>query len=250
MAVIESTGLYVVVSPDTGSRVLRIVDKTTGCDQLYVPPTIRGGLTSYTDNLEAGEWLSLGGYPGSVCKAVFDAVPLVTTNSAILDMTSVVDGCRIMHRVEISADSPKTLCETYFVANTTSQPIVISAQTHPEFTPGGSIDSGGVEIIVPSEGAVKRGSFLAYGGDLGTLPPDQGWWNAINTDNHAAIRCAFDSATVAGIRQWHDGSYFNMELGFRKSEIKPGESLSFHYAYTFGTTLDDVAPQGKGTDLK
>jgi hypothetical protein len=231
--VLESKSLYVVVAPSAGSRVLRVVAKTTGRDQMLLPQSIRGGIKPFVDDPLAGEIITFTGFPGSVYNVPFSATLHSDGKSARVDMTGQVDGRSIVHSLEIDADDPGTLIEKYVITNSTATTLSTAPRTHPEFTPGGKIDFGKVEIKVPSAGAIRQTAFETYFGDRGMTAPDNGWWKARNTENGASITGAFDAQKVQGIDQWDDGKSFNMELYFRPVDLKPGESMNAAYSYTF-----------------
>lgn len=232
--ILENSALFVIVAPAAGGRVLRVIDRADWRDQLYVSATSGGGFRSCEDDLIAGEWLALGtDFGGPLPGLPFTAEPYVRDGSAGVRLSAEVDGWKVEHTVELPAGQTRWLHQEYRVVNAGSKPRELRLRSHPEFVPGGAISFGKVDITIPSAGREQGNAFMSFRGDVGTTVPDQGWWRVVNTENGYVIKARFVIDQVAGIRQWHAGDYFNMEMDFHRPTLAPGTAHTVAYDYAF-----------------
>ncbi|HEX2950736.1 MAG TPA: hypothetical protein VHV83_14405 [Armatimonadota bacterium] len=230
--VLENADLHVLITPSAGSRIFRLIDKRVGADQFYVPATAKSGLADISKNVAAGEYVTMSGFGGFICSAPFTINMISDANGVGVEMTSTVQGYEVLHRIQLLKANPDAVVQTYVIKNVSNEKKTFDLNSHPQFTPGGAIEFGKVDIFVPSGQQVKANTFKAFRGDEGSLEPDQGWWKVVNTNNGYTMRCDFDVAQARAVRQWHDGAFFNMELYFKHTELQPGQSATFNYTYT------------------
>lgn len=218
--VISDDKLEVTADPVRGGRILEILDKVRGGNQVNIAYEHLAGLGNvnfyYTmwDRVRAPREYAIG--PGQPYRAEIlpDGVRMTAVSPAGMKLVKTW-----------TSDGKGSLKLDITMANGGSVPVTCSWYLHPEYTVGGTGDHGTDILFLPIGGSVLS---MAFWNGLGSKPTQEftdGWWRIDDTVKKVRLEQKFDRSGFRTPRLWFGLGCYNVEMESPKDlNLKPGES--------------------------
>ena len=220
IVVISDDKLEVTVDPERGGRILEIMDKTAGGNQVNIAYELLGGQENvnfyYTiwDRVRAPGKYAISPNQPYRAELLPDGVRMTTVSPAGMKLIKT-----------LTSDGKGSLKLETVMTNGGSAPVACSWYLHPEYTVGGTGDHGTDVLHLPIGGKVLSMNFWNGLGHKPTQPFSEGWWQIDDTVKKVRLEQKFDPAGFRTPRLWFGLGCCNLEMESPKGLIlKPDES--------------------------
>ena len=226
--VISDDKLEVTVDPARGGRILEILDKIAGGNQVNLDYDRLAGLDRvnfyYTlwDRVRAPGKYAI--HQSTPCQAELlpDGVRMTAISPAGMKLVK-----------QLTADGKGSLKLKVTMTNNGKEPVACSWYLHPEYTVGGTGDHGTDVLRLPIGGKSLSMNFWNGLGNKPTQPFSEGWWQVDDTAKKVRLEQKFDLKKFRTPRLWFGLGSYNLEMESAKNLIlKPGESWNGTLTWT------------------
>jgi hypothetical protein len=220
-----SPQLEVSVDVQRGARILEILDKTTGANQVNMDYDLLPKLqsTPYAYGIWDRVNKDLKNSPYRILRSGKGVLELEATSSQKL---------RVRKRLHVDTDGGLTLDLT--ITNQSDQPREVRYYLHPEYTVGGEGDSVTDVLLLPVEGDVLRLPFWTGLGEKKHAPLVQNWWAVLDSVSGLALRQDYSPGKFQDPRLWFGKCVYNLEMTSRAGlTLAPGESWKARLNWRF-----------------
>ena len=228
VVVLSDNKMEVTVDPVRGGRILEILDKTTGGNQVNIDYNHLAGLDRvnfyYTlwDQVRAPGKYAI--HQSTPCQAELlpDGVRITALSPAGMKLVK-----------QLSLDGKGSLKLDVTITNGGKDPVSCSWYLHPEYTVGGSGEHGIDIIYLPIEGKTLSMNFWNGLGNKPVQPLSDGWWKVDDSAKKVRLEQKFDLKKFRTPRLWFGLGCYNLEMESSKGLIlKPGESWNGTLTWT------------------
>lgn len=193
--------LAVSIDPARGGRVLEILERKTGTNQLRMDYALLPQLPRIP--LAYGIWTDLNG------KLRNDPQTVVAAKDGLLEVSAEAEGLRLIQRWALS---DRTLSLAVRIINTGDAEKKLHYQLHPEYTVGGTGDSVTDVLYLPKGGRLEALPFWSGLGEKAGGTRAQDGWAVLDTRSKTALRQTISGDNWAQPRVWFGQGHYNIEL--------------------------------------
>jgi hypothetical protein len=217
--IISNDKLEVSIDPMRGGRILEIIDKITGANQVNIDYDRLGGLHNVAfyyciwDQVKSKRGFGISRNTKYRVKKIANGVQL-SANSA--------KGISIIK--DYSLNNNSTLKLDVKVTNNAGIELPVSYYMHPEYTVGGSGDNQTDILQLPIAGEIIKFPFWSGLGER-RIAPLAGWWAVFDSKSRVELKQQFSLQKFRQPRLWFGIGCYNFEMESTKGmELKNGES--------------------------
>lgn len=228
VVVLSDDRMEVTVDPARGGRILEILDKTIGGNQVHIDYDHLAGLDRvnfyYTlwDRVRAPGKYAIPPSTPAHAELLPDGIRMTTTSPA---------GMKLVKRLTL--DGKGTLRLDVTMVNGGTESVVCSWYLHPEYTVGGSGDHGTDVLRLPIGGNVLSMNFWNGLGSKPTQSFSEGWWKVEDSARKVRLEQTFDLKKFRTPRLWFGLGCYNLEMESAKNlTLKPGDSWNGSLTWT------------------
>ena len=228
VVVLSDDRMEVTVDPARGGRILEILDKTIGGNQVHIDYDHLAGLDRvnfyYTlwDRVRAPGKYAIPPSAPAHAELLLDGIRMTTTSPA---------GMKLVKRLTL--DGKGTLKLDVTMVNGGTESVVCSWYLHPEYTVGGSGDHGTDVLRLPIGGNVLSMNFWNGLGSKPTQSFSEGWWKVEDSARKVRLEQTFDLKKFRTPRLWFGLGCYNLEMESAKNlTLKPGDSWNGSLTWT------------------
>jgi len=218
---LSNNSLEVTIDPSRGGRVLEILNKSTGANQVNLPYEKLGGLSSISyayciwDEVKSERGFAISSKAVYRTEEIANGVVLRGGEAGKLDITKTYTldpvQAELKLKVKIVNNSNRELPVTYYL--------------HPEYTVGGAAESNNDIIMLPIAGQTLKLPFWNGLGEKRTDKLDKGWWAIADEAGGLELRQEFEINQFKNPRLWFGIGCYNLEMeSIEGLKLKPGES--------------------------
>lgn len=224
---LDSNVLEVTLDPARGGRVLEILDRADGGNQINLDYAKIGVLASIDFAYAIWDRLDCNDRAYSVGR---NAVYQVTqTGDNFIEMTA---GDKLVFTKRYTLEGGKiTLSLT--VRNKTESDQTFHYYMHPEYTVGGSGDNVTDELVLPIGGKELVMPFWTGLGEKRIDQLNKGWWRVVDTVSKVKLEQEFDLAAYQNPRLWFGIGAYNLEMETKPVTLAPGAAWSQKLIWNF-----------------
>ncbi len=203
---ISNDRLEVTVDPQRGGRILEILDKTTGVNQVNLPydklNTLKTtGYYSIWDEVRSTPGFGMGSTAPYQLATIPDGVVLTAGQDGKLQVIK-----------QLTLKAPAELVLEVKVTNLSAAALPVSYYLHPEYTVGGAGESGNDVISFPVGAEIIRLPFWTGLGERNIAKLSQGWWAVTDTAAKVELKQAFSLQYFRQPRIWFGLGCYNLEM--------------------------------------
>lgn len=220
VVVLSDDRLEVSVDPARGGRILEILDKTAGGNQVHIDYDHLAGLDRvnfyYTlwDRVRAPEKYAIPPNTPFEAELLPDGVRMTAVSPAGMKLVK-----------QLTLDGRGSLKLDVTMTNGGKEPVACSWYFHPEYTVGGSGDHGTDVLHFPVGGKVLTMNFWNGLGNKPIQAFSDGWWQVDDTIRKVRLKQTFDLKKFRTPRLWFGLGCYNLEMESPGNlTLKPGES--------------------------
>lgn len=228
VVVLSDDKMEVTVDPARGGRILEILDKTIGGNQVHIDYDHLAGLDRvnfyYTlwDRVRAPEKYAI--HQSTPCQAELlpDGIRMTAISPAGMKLVK-----------QLTLDGKGSLKLDVSMTNGGKDPVACSWYLHPEYTVGGTGDHGIDIIYLPVGGKTLSMNFWNGLGNKPTQPFSEGWWKVDDSAKKVRLEQKFDLKKFRTPRLWFGLGCYNLEMESSKGlTLNPGESWNGALTWT------------------
>lgn len=217
---ISSDKLEVTVDPERGGRILEMIDKTTGANQLCLDYDRLGSLASVVyrysiwDQVKSERGFGIGRNDRYELKPIPDGVVMTAGKT---------DG--LLFAKELTLTGKAELVLKVKAVNRAAKELPFGYYLHPEYTVGGTGDNTTDVLLFPIGGQTIS---LPFWNGLGDRKIDQltsGWWAVRDLNAKIELKQEFSPEKFRQPRLWFGIGCYNIEMESREGlKLAPGAS--------------------------
>ncbi|MBU1078682.1 MAG: hypothetical protein KKH98_15390 [Spirochaetes bacterium] len=242
--IIANSKIEVVVTPVIGARILKIINRKTGNNQLFtdypgIEITTGSSWESWAEYGGLNDWWP-SGWPGDVWNNKWDYKIIRNTKDQIqVDFSSSDKDKKLSIQRSIKLDKNKNyIAFNYQFKNLTEVDVPFFYNSHPDMAPGENnyADESDYAVIPIKKKDKMEVVFKPFIKSLSkqSYTPGENWCIALDNKNHEYIGQIFTSGRVQSIGVWQGINFFSMELISEGLVLKPFEMMQLKCYYFIG----------------
>ncbi len=199
--VLANDKLEVSIDAWRGGRVLEVIDRRTGSNQVNIDYGVLPDLLNVP--FAFGIWDTFNG------KLKNSPMKILKAQDGRLELEATAGELQIRQVWELEG---ATLTLTNAVANRSGSAVKLKYKSHPEYTVGGTGDSVDDVIYLPMQSGIEKLPFWSGLGDKPLAEFAAPWWAAVDTKLNVALKQQFGGEGWATPRLWFGQGHYNVEL--------------------------------------
>lgn len=229
VSILADDALEVTVDPMRGGRILEILDRRTGANQITVPYDRLGGLGNIAfyfciwDQVKAPRGFGIDRNAVYKVKTLADGIELTAENAGKLKAVKT-----------LTLGGKGVLALKVRIDNLSQENVACSWYMHPEYTVGGEAVSHSDLLTLPVGGKEMQIPYWTGLGDRTTPEFTAGYWKLTSPSKRYEIRQDFSLEQFRKPRLWFGIGSCNFEMESSKGlELAPGKSWEGNLKWTF-----------------
>ena len=209
----------IIIDSRRGGRVLDMIDKTTGANQVNLNYDDLATLESIRDFY----WWDSVRCDKKQYNITANQSYLASAEKNGIAMTAQNDGLRLTKRFFLTSDA--LLNEEVQITNTSKEELTVSYYLHPEYTVGGVAESMNDIIRMQVGSEIVEIPFWTGLGARSIIQTTGNWWEVRDVKNQITMHQTY-SPEFNIPRIWFGRGFYNLEMTTRKVKLAPGESMN------------------------
>lgn len=229
---IENNVIKIVVMPEVGGRLLRIIDKKTGRN--FLKEAVGSGKAKSIST----SYFNYGGYEEYFGKAFASSgweIPFkCKKTSGKLVMSAELDGLKIRRTISIPAGNSRTISIKTVLKNASAIAQKCTVRVHPIVTMGIPCDDTSI-VVSMKNGDVKDVSVCQANDQF--INDSSGFWAFADKKQNIGIANIFNPKKASAYVCKTGKDYFNFELIGKEQSLAPGKEYTFEHKYIIFTNF-------------